>query len=173
MMHYSYIIMLDSYGIQQLKKDDEWRDMQKYAGERGDKNNLFMGFVGMIDGCLVLDFGIWSEATAGLCNSEVKDADFLRFLNKENANGKVVKPSDYKNAQPLSIGFLIGASALIITGSMQPRIYTEAKDAGRKIAVGMDRVIAIAKARFGEGDSGLTKYENKDFATIGIFYSKE
>lgn len=172
-MHYSYIIMLDSYGIQQLKNDEEWRDMQKYAGERGDKNNLFMGFVGMIDGCPVLDFGIWSEATAGLCNSQVKDADFLRFLNKENANGKIVKPSDYANAQPLSIGFLIGASALIIAGSMQPRIYTEAKDAGRKIAVGMDRVMAIAKARFGEGDSGLVKYENKDFATIGIFYSKE
>ncbi|MDY5821754.1 MAG: structural protein, partial [Helicobacter sp.] len=26
-MHYSYIIMLDSYGIQQLKNDEEWRDM--------------------------------------------------------------------------------------------------------------------------------------------------
>ena len=38
---------------------------------------------------------------------------------------------------------------------MQSRIYTEAKD------------------RFGEGDSGLVKYENKDFAIIGIFYSKE
>lgn len=172
-MHYSYIIMLDSYGIQQLKNDEEWRDMQRHAGERGDKNNLFMGLVGMIDGCLVLDFGIWSEATAGLCNSQVKDSEFLRFLNKENANGKIVKPSDYANNQPLSIGFLIGASALIIAGSMQPRIYTESKDAGRKIAVGMDRVMAIAKARFGEGDSGLVKYENKDFATIGIFYSKE
>lgn len=56
-MHYSYIIMLDSYGIQQLKNDEEWRDMQKYAGERGPSNNLFMGLVGMIDGCPVLDFG--------------------------------------------------------------------------------------------------------------------
>ena len=172
-MHYSYIIMLDSYGIQQLKNDEEWRDMQKYAGERGEKNNLFMGLVGMIDGCPVLDFGIWSEATAGLCNSEVKDSEFLRFLNKENANGKFVKPSDYANNQPVSIGFLIGASALIIAGSLQPRIYTEAKDAGRKIAVGMDRVMAIAKARFGEDDNGLLKYKGKDFATIGLFYSKE
>lgn len=172
-MHYSYIIMLDSYGIQQLKNDEEWRDMQKYAGERGDKNNLFMGLVGMIDGCPVIDFGIWSEANAGICNSEVKDSEFLRFLNKDNANGKIVKPSDYANNQPVSIGFLIGASALIIAGSLQPRIYTETKDAGRKIAVGMDRVMAIAKARFGEDDNGLLKYKGKDFATIGIFYSKE
>ena len=47
-----------------------------------------MGFVEMVDGCLVLDFGIWSEATVGLCNSEVKDIEFLRFLNKENAMEK-------------------------------------------------------------------------------------
>lgn len=172
-MHYSYIIMLDSYGIQQLRNDEEWRDMQKYAGERGDKNNLFMGLVGMIDGCPVLDFGIWSEAQAGLLNSEVKDEEFLRFLNKDNANGKIVKPSQYADAQPVSVGFLIGASALIIAGSLQPRVYTEQVDAGRKIAVGMDRVMAIAKARFGEDDKGVHKFKGKDFATIGIFYSKE
>lgn len=173
MRHYSFIILLDSYGIQQLKNDEEWRDMQKYAGDRGDKNNLFMGLVGMIDGCPVLDFGIWSEANAGLCNSTVKDNDFMRYLNKENANGKIVKPSEYAGTQPVSVGFLIGASALIIAGSLQPRIYVESKDAGRKIAVGMDRVMAIAKARFGEDDNGLMKYKGKDFATIGIFYSKE
>lgn len=172
-MHYSYIIMLDSYGIQQLKNDEEWRDMQKYAGERGPSNNLFMGLVGMIDGCPVLDFGVWSEAAAGLCNSEVKDKDFLRFLNKENTHNKIVKPSDYADAQPVSIGFLIGASALLIAGNLSPRMYVEQKDAGRKIAVGMDRVMAIAKARFGEDDNGLLKYSGQDFATIGIFYSKE
>ena len=171
-MHYSYIIMLDSYGIQQLKQDEEWRDMQKYAGDRGDKNNLFMGLIGMIDGCPVLDFGIWSEATAGLCNSEVKDSDFLRFLNKDNVNGKIVKPSDYADTQPVSIGFLIGASSLIIAGSLQPKVYIEQRDAGRKLVVGMDRVMSIAKAKFGE-ESHTIKYSGKDFATIGIFYSKE
>lgn len=172
-MHYSYIIMLDSYGIQQLKNDSEWRDMQKYAGERGPSNNLFMGLVGMIDGCPVLDFGVWSEAASGLCNSEVKDKDFLRFLNKDNTHNKIVKPSDYADAQPVSIGFLIGASALLIAGNLSPRMYVEQKDAGRKIAVGMDRVMAIAKARFGEDDNGLLKYSGQDFATIGLFYSKE
>ena len=118
-MHYSYIIMLDNYEIQQLKNDEEWRDMQKYAGERGPSNNLFMGLVGMIDGCPVLDFGVWSEAAAGLCNSEVKDKDFLRFLNKDNTHNKIVRPSDYADAQPVSIGFLIGASALLIAGKFK------------------------------------------------------
>lgn len=171
-MHYSYVIMLDSYGINQLKQDEEWRDMQKYAGDRGDKNNLFMGLAGMIDGCPVLDFGVWSEAQAGLLNSEVRDAQFLEFLNKDNTNGKIVKPSEYAGDQPLSIGFLIGASALLIAGSMQPRIYADKKDAGRKFVIGMDRVMAIAKARFGD-ESHVQKYAGKDFSTIGIFYSKE
>lgn len=39
-MNYSYIILLDSYGINQLKRDPEWQEMQKYAGDRGDKNRI-------------------------------------------------------------------------------------------------------------------------------------
>lgn len=43
------------------------------------ENNLFLGLIGMIDSCPMLDFGIWSETAVGLCNSEVKDKDFCFF----------------------------------------------------------------------------------------------
>ncbi|BCD50224.1 hypothetical protein [Helicobacter suis] len=38
--NYSYIILLDSYQVNQLKSDKEFQDLQKYAGVRGDKNAL-------------------------------------------------------------------------------------------------------------------------------------
>ena len=173
LMHYSYIILVDTYGAQQLKNDEEWRDMQKYAADRGDKNNLFTGLLGMIDGCPVLDFGVWSEGVVGLLNSEVKDGDYVNYVSKENAK-RITKPSEYADAQPVSIGFLVGASALLSVGSMRPNIYVEKRDAGRKTAIAMDRLQGIAKARFGEEDNKTqVKYKGRDFATIGIFYSKE
>lgn len=172
-MHYSYIIMLDSYGIYQLQNDEEWREMQKYAGIRGDANNLFMGLVGMIQGCPVLDMGVWSKAQAGLCNSEISDSEFKQYILAENVNNKFVTPSDYADNQPVSIGALIGASALVMAGTSYPRIYMEQRDAGRKKAIGIDRVQAIAKAKFGHDNKGLEKEVGKDFATIGLFYSKE
>lgn len=175
-LHYSYVIMLDTHGIQQLQNDEEWRDMQKYAGERGDKNNLFTGLSGMIDGCPVLDFGVWGSGNVGLMNSNVEDKEFLHYINLQNTH-KVVKPSQYaKDAtNPVCIGFLVGASALLTVGSDAPNIYTEERDAGRKQVIAMDRLMAISKARFGEEtDTHIDdKFKNKDFAVIGIFYSKE
>lgn len=172
-MHYSYIILLDSYGIYQLQSDDEWREMQKYAGIRGDANNLFMGLAGMIQGCPVIDMGVWSKTQAGLCNSEVGDSEFKQYILAENVNNKFVTPQDYADTQPLCIGALIGASALLMAGTSYPRIYMESRDAGRKKAIGIDRVQAIAKAKFGHDNKGLEKENGKDFATIGLFYSKE
>ncbi|WP_411709832.1 hypothetical protein [Helicobacter suis] len=40
MQNYSYIILLDSYQVNQLKSDKEFQDLQKYAGVRGDKISL-------------------------------------------------------------------------------------------------------------------------------------
>lgn len=172
-MHYSYIILLDSYGIYQLQNDKEWREMQKYAGTRGDANNLFMGLVGMIQGCPVIDMGVWSKAQAGLCNSEISDSEFKQYINAENVNNKFVTPANYADNQAVSIGALIGASALLMAGTSYPRIYMESRDAGRKKAIGIDRVQAIAKAKFGHDNKGLENEVGKDFATIGLFYSKE
>lgn len=171
-MHYSYLILLDTHGINQLKNDKEWQDMQKYAGDRGEKNALFTGLAGMIDGCPVLDFNTWSKAQAGLMTSAVKDNEFLQHLNKDNVT-KIVKPSEYADTQEVAIGFLLGASALVMVGSTQPTFYIEKVDAGRKTKIGADRLLGIAKAKFGVENEHLANHYGKDFATIGIFYSKE
>lgn len=170
--NYSYIILLDTYQANQLKNDPDWIAMQK-VGVKGDQNNLFTGLLGMIDECPVLDMGVWTKMQVGLLNSEISDTDYLANLNEQNVS-KITKPSDYANNQPVSIGFLIGASALVLVGSDTPSFYIdETQDAGRKIVCGVDRLMAIAKAKFENTSGALTAYANTDFSVIGIISSKE
>lgn len=171
--HHSYIILLDTYAINQLKNDVEWIEMQKYAGVRGEKNRLFSGLVGEIDGCLVLDMGVWTKMQSGFLNSEVSDSDFMANINTQN-HTLLTPPSYYTGNQPLCIGALIGASALVFAGSDSVSYYIDdTQDAGRKIVCGADRLLAISKGRF-ESESGvLSPYSNTDYAVIGIFSSKE
>ncbi len=170
--NHSYIIMLDSYQIEQIKKDPEWIEMQK-IGIRGDKNNLFTGLVGYIDNCPVIDMGVWTALEVGMPSSEVSDTDFLNAMNPQNAQ-KIVKPSDYADKQSVSIGALIGASALVMAGSSKANFYiSRNEDVGRKTICAVDRLMAISKAKF-VAESGVTSpYDNMDFGTIGIFSSKE
>lgn len=171
--HNSYIILLDSYACNQLKNDPEWIDMQKSAGARGDENRLFTGLVGLIDGCPVLDMGIWTSLQSGMPNSEVADSDYLRAINPQN-HKTLTPPSSYANGQAVSIGALIGASALIMVGGENVDFYIDEADSGRKTIVGVDRLLAISKARFDSNESGtLNPYHNTDFAVIGLFSSKE
>ncbi|RDU51759.1 structural protein [Helicobacter sp. MIT 00-7814] len=171
--HHSYIILLDTYAINQLKNDPEWIEMQKFAGIRGDENRIFSGIVGLIDGCPVLDMGVWSSGQVGFLNSEVSDSEFYANINKQN-HTTLTPPSYYAGGQAVCIGALIGASALVMAGSNSVNFYIdEAQDAGRKMVCGCDRLLAIAKGRFESADGSLSPYSNTDFATIGIFSSKE
>ncbi len=171
--HDSYLIMLDTYAINQLKNDVEWIEMQKYAGVRGEKNNLFRGLVGEIDGCLVIDMGVWTKMQSGFLNSEISDADFINNINTQN-HTKITPPSYYAGNQPICIGALIGASALVMVGSNTVSFYIDdTQDAGRKVVCGADRLLAISKGRFEAEDGVLNPYSHTDFAVIGIFSSKE
>lgn len=173
--NYSYLILLDTYQANQLKNDPEWIAMQK-VGVRGDKNNLFTGLIGMIDECPVIDMGVWTKMQVGLLNSEISDGDFLANINEQNVGGVVTPPSAYAkdSANPVSIGFLIGASALVMVGSDTPSFYIdESQDAGRKVVCGVDRLMAIAKAKFENTSGALNPYANTDFSVIGIVSSKE
>lgn len=113
LMHNSYIILLESHQIQQLKADKEWKEMQFHAANRGEKNNLFTGLVGMIDNCPILDMGIWTKMQIGMPNTDVSDADFKHYLDTQNVT-KITPPSFYAGNTELSIGALIGASAIEI-----------------------------------------------------------
>lgn len=173
--HTSYIILLDTYGINQLRNDPEWISMQKSAGVRGDENRLFNGLVGMIDGCPVIDMGIWTKQNPGFLNSSVSDSDFKENINPHNFK-TILPPSAYKGKDTdTCIGALIGASALLFVGNDTTKVYIDKReDLGRKTIVGIDKLMAISKARYEPHDVlANNPYANQDYATIGIFASKE
>ncbi|TSA81488.1 DUF4043 family protein [Helicobacter mehlei] len=171
--NYSYIILLDSFAINQLKSDKEYQEMQKFAGLRGDKNALFSGLVGLIDNCPVIDMGVWTSVNVGLLNSEVSDTEYLANINAQNC-GTTTPPSHYTGAQPISIGALVGASALVLAGTPSINFYiNETEDAGRKTICGVDRILGISKARFMSASGVNPIYDDSDFAVIGLFSSKE
>lgn len=168
----SFVILLDTNQIYQLLNDPEWREMQKSA-PRDDLARTFTGVVGMIDGCLVYDMGCWAVDVAGLVDSETPDDEYKAFINTDNVS-TLTLPSSYANTQPVSIGYLIGANALLLAGANEPAFYVDEFDLGRKIKVGIDRLFGIAKSKFKPNEEGvLSKYANTDLATIGIFSSKE
>lgn len=168
----SFVILLDTNQIYQLLNDPEWREMQKSA-PRDDLSRTFTGVVGMIDGCLVYDMGCWATDVAGLVDSETSDDEYKAFINTDNVTNLTL-PSSYANNQPVSIGYLIGANALLFAGANEPAFYVDEFDLGRKIKVGIDRLFGIAKSKFKPNEDGvLNKYANTDLATIGIFSSKE
>ena len=169
---YQYIILVDTVGAEQLKSDPEWIELQK-IDKRGLDNNLFTGFLGVIDNCPVIDVGTWSALSTGLLHSGVEDSAFKQYLNVLNLNnGKITPPSFYTGNQKTGIGVLMGASSILCAGRPKPDVYIDDKqDAGRKIVVGIDRNISIAKARWISYENPNSPFHNTDFATIGIFYS--
>lgn len=170
--YHSYVILLDSYQIQQLRSDPEWKEMQDKS-PRDETHRIFTGLAGMIDGCPIIDMGTWSTLSPGMINSTVSDSEFIDNINPENFK-TITPPSAYASDKtPLSIGYLIGASALIMAGDSKVNFYiNEAADMGRKIQCAVDRLMAIAKGRFeSHADGFLSPYANTDYAVIGIFSS--
>lgn len=177
----SYIILLDSYQANQLKADSEFKELRKlyaFAGE--DKGMLYSGLLGVIDNCPVIDAGVWNKLNVGMPNSTVSDSDFTRYLNKANVE-KVVTPSqlkakikEIKESKEISIGCLIGASAVLLVGSKETRFYIdETVDAGRKSLVGVDCLLGVSKARYQSTDGVVTPYDNQDYAAIGLVSNME
>ncbi len=188
----SYIIFLDSYQANQLKADSEFKELRKlyaFAGE--DKGMLYSGLLGVIDNCPVIDAGVWNKLNVGMPNSSVSDSDFSRYLNKANVSN-IVTPSQLKEKllkekllqekllqeklknKEISIGCLIGASAVLLAGSKETRFYIdETVDAGRKSLVGVDCLLGVSKARYQSTDGVVTPYDNQDYAVIGLVSNME
>ncbi len=188
----SYIILLDSYQANQLKADSEFKELRKlyaFAGE--DKGMLYSGLLGVIDNCPVIDAGVWNKLNVGMPNSTVSDSDFSRYLNKANVSN-IVTPKQLKEKlnqeklnqeklnqeklknKEISIGCLIGASAVLLAGSKETRFYIdETVDAGRKSLVGVDCLLGVSKARYQSTDGVVTPYDNQDYAVIGLVSNME
>ncbi|BAM34756.1 structural protein [Helicobacter phage KHP30] len=183
----SYIILLDSYQANQLKADSEFKELRKlyaFAGE--DKGMLYSGLLGVIDNCPVIDAGVWNKFNVGMPNSSISDSDFMRYLNKANVSS-IVTPRQFKEKlnqekdekkrsinKEISIGCLIGASAVLLAGSKETRFYIdETVDAGRKSLVGVDCLLGVSKARYQSTDGVVTPYDNQDYAVIGLVSDME
>ncbi len=193
----SYIILLDSYQANQLKADSEFKELRKlyaFAGE--DKGMLYSGLLGVIDNCPVIDAGVWNKLNVGMPNSSVSDSDFTRYINKANVSN-IVTPAQLKEKltqlrenqekltqlkenqeklknKEISIGCLIGASAVLLAGSKETRFYIdETVDAGRKSLVGVDCLLGVSKARYQSTDGVVTPYDNQDYAVIGLVSNME
>lgn len=173
LQHNSYVILLDSYQIHQLRADPDWKEMQKNA-PRSDNHRIFTGLAGMIDGCPVIDMGSWTTLSAGMVNSKTPESEFIENINVQNFK-TITKPSEYAKTQPVSIGYLIGAGALIMAGADTTQFYIDDNaDLGRKVICGVDRLMAISKGRFESQVGGaLSVYADTDYAVIGIFSSLE
>ncbi|GAA8287815.1 DUF4043 family protein [Helicobacter pylori] len=180
----SYIILLDSYQANQLKADSEFKELRKlYAFAREDNGMLYSGLLGVIDNCPVIDAGVWNKLNVGMPNSTVSDSDFTRYINKANVK-KIVTPRELKEKnkeknkkeeiKEISIGCLIGASAVLLAGSKETRFYIdETVDAGRKSLVGVDCLLGVSKARYQSTDGVVTPYDNQDYAVIGLVSNME
>ncbi len=74
----------------------------------------------------------------------------------------------------ISIGCLIGASAVLLAGSKETRFYIdETVDAGRKSLVGVDCLLGVSKAKYQSTDGVVTPYDNQDYAVIGLVSNME
>ncbi len=180
----SYIIFLDSYQANQLKKDADFKELRKlYAFANEDKGTLYHGLLGVIDNCPVVDAGVWNKLNVGMPNSTISESEFKRYINKANANSivspgqlkeKIKENKENKENKEISIGCLIGASSVLLAGSENTNFYIdETKDAGRKSVVGVDCILGVSKAKYQSSNSVITPYDNQDFAVIGLVSNME
>ncbi|MGL2530738.1 structural protein [Helicobacter pylori] len=179
----SYIIFLDSYQANQLKKDADFKELRKlYAFANEDKGILYQGLLGVIDNCPVVDAGVWNKLNVGMPNSTISESEFKHYVNKANANS-IVSPGQLREKidhvkknikKEISIGCLIGASSILLAGSENTNFYIdETKDAGRKSVVGVDCILGVSKAKYQSSDGVNTPYDNQDFAVIGLVSDME
>ncbi|WP_104748592.1 DUF4043 family protein [Helicobacter cetorum] len=183
----SYIIFLDSYQANQLKKDEDYKELRKlYAFANEDKGILYHGLLGVIDNCPIIDAGVWNKLNVGMPNSTISDSEFSRYINKANASS-IVSPAQLRDIikkvagvkeklgdKQISIGCLMGASSVLLAGSEKTNFYIdETKDAGRKSVVGVDCIMGVSKAKYQSSDGEKTPYDNQDFAVIGLVSNME
>ncbi|MGG7073187.1 DUF4043 family protein [Campylobacter sp. 9BO] len=169
----TYILFVSGEQAEQLKQDKEWQEMQKQAGARGEDNNIFTGCIGSIEGCVVIDMGSWTDYEVGLPSSGFNQAKFESHIEIGREAGKL---ADYggKSSVETSIGVLLGASALCIGMNETPTLYIDkSHDMGRKIRVGIDKILGISKAVYEPHErASVSPYKGQDYGVIGIISAK-
>lgn len=168
-----YIALLHPMQLAALEDDPDYVMVQAHANERGVSNPLISGQVGIIDGCIIVNAGEWSDELkeAGILTSDV--ADIEGELNKrEIVDRGITQMNVYAGdgGQLTACGLLIGGTSLLLSSDFKSQVRMGKTDLDRKIRVGLDVFFGMRKTHY----TGYTEeekkslYHGKDFSCMAL-----
>lgn len=86
-----YVMVIDSYQARDLKNDEKWLAAQRNCAERGSKNPIFTGMLGVYDGVIIHEYEEMPRET----NGSVKVGTAL-LLGCQAAVQAIAKTPDWK-----------------------------------------------------------------------------
>ena len=157
-----YLMFVGEATAFNLKQDPAWADAQEAASNIGLGSPIFTGQLGVIDDCIIMDIGTVTDDYAGIYTSTDTGFDGQDFSAYKGA-------SDAKT----EINLLMGATAMVMPMDDGFNYYEDKYDMDRKAMVGIDRHMAIQKAKFVGKTTAeqASSYHNKDFGVIAFVAS--
>lgn len=116
-----YVMLVDNYQARDLKKDDKWRDAQKYCAERGEDNPIFSGMLGVYDGVVLHEYDGLKRTATGASSAKVGHALLLGC--QAGVKGVAQETDwneetfDYKNKVGFATGAILGVAKSVFNGS--------------------------------------------------------
>jgi hypothetical protein len=175
---YKTILTTDTHGVQikrkiylmfvgeatafNLKQDPSWSDAQQAASDIGLGSPIFTGQLGVIDDCILMDIGTVTDDYAGIYTSSDTGFDGQSFAGYKGASSAKTE-----------INILMGATAMVMPMDDGFNYYEDDYDMGRKAKIGIDRHMAIQKAKFTgkTATEQATAFHNKDFGIVAFVAS--
>jgi len=152
-----YLMFVGEASAYNLKQDPRWEEKQKAAADIGINSTLFTGQLGVIDDCILIELNTVTDEYAGIYTSSDTGFDGQDFSVYEGASSAETE-----------INVLMGATAMVMPMDDGFNYYEEKYDMDRKARVGIDRNMAIEKAKFvGKTPAEIASpYHNKDFGVL-------
>jgi N4-gp56 family major capsid protein len=136
-----YVIFIHPWQVKALRADADWKDAQKSANVRGDKNPIFSGALGVWDGVVV--------------------HEYERILYRTGAATQSL-PSEYFEATDICTSgvtvcraLFCGAQAGVHAWGQKPKWMEDNFDYGRRPGVATDFIYRADKTRFNSEDFGV------------------
>ena len=157
-----YLMFVGEATAFNLKQDPAWAEAQQSASDIGLGSPIFTGQLGVIDDCVLLDIGTVTEDYAGIYTSADTGFDGQDFSGYAGAAGAKTE-----------INILMGATAMLMPMDSGFNYYEEDYDMKRKARIGIDRQLAIQKAKFvgKKAHEIASSFHNKDFGIVAFVAS--
>lgn len=175
---YVYLILLSSTQAMQLKQDPEWIKREQ-VNVRGKENGLFSGYLGRVDNAVVLEVPDWTDLQVGLPNTSVTNESIFLESIYSPKNGVRTTFDEVRSGADVVFGCLLGADAIAFGAEAKPQFYIGEADLGRKMVVGADMWVAIAKVNYtlnaprGFDDKSIRALDGQDTGVIVLASSAE